>query len=382
MVFRRSFTSGPGRGLRVLWVTNLAAPYRLPVWREVARGHELTVGLLESNQGLSADKSANRGADWLHAAEASYRFLELPAWKYSRGEARYYTLRTPGALLRLGRQEVVLFGGWESPAYWQLLLPALLWGARRVGFYESPAATMTHRAGPIARARSFFFRSMHAVVVPGPAARQSLLQMGVSPERIVEGFNAVDVHAFHTAASARTADRSGHGHRFVVAGQLIERKRVDMVIEAFSAIAEPGDTLTIIGQGKQESELRHKAARSGDGIVFLPYVENDRMPAALASHQTLVLASSREVWGLVVNEALAAGLQTVVTENCGVTPSVAGMRGVFTAKADGTDLAVRMLESRQSWTGPIQNPEILQHTPEAFARTFETAFRVAAKIGA
>ena len=366
---------------RLLWVTNMAAPYRLPVWRELARTYDLTVGLLESNRSLTSDVTANRGRDWLIGAEEGFRFQEIPGWKYARGDSRYYIVRSLRTLLHVRQFDIVVFGGWESPAYWQMLLAASLFGARRVGFYESTIATRTHHTGPIARARSLFFKSMHAVVVPGPAARESILEVGIPSERIVQGFNAIDVRSFHEAAASRDGEfeiiPGEQGHRFVLVGRFIELKRFGMVVKSFAAIAGPQDKLSIVGKGELEAELRLQAETSGCNIEFLPYMKNDRMPALLAQNHTLVLASSKEVWGLVVNEALATGLHVVVTENCGVVPSVEGMQGVFVATGDGSDLAEKMAESRDAWKGAIRNPAILVHTPEAFARAFEEGFELA-----
>jgi hypothetical protein len=50
------------------------------------------------------------------------------------------------------------------------------------------------------------------------------------------------------------------------------------------------------------------------------------------------------------------------------------MRGVHTAETNSLeDLAGAMTASRNSWSGPIKNPEILQHTPQQFADVFYDA---------
>jgi glycosyltransferase involved in cell wall biosynthesis len=193
----------------------------------------------------------------------------------------------------------------------------------------------------------------------------------VASTKIAEGFNAVDVKAFQDKTLA--LDRKElPGHAFLYVGQLIPRKRVQSIIEAFSGMAGPHDTLTILGSGEQEEDLRRRA-ENHEKIRFLPYIDNSEMPRVMATHNTLVLASSEEVWGLVVNEALASGLHTVVARNCGVVPSVEHMAGVFVAESDLADLTVRMAESRASWTGPILEPEILRFTPEKFASVFMRA---------
>lgn len=365
------------RGLAALWVTNVAAPYRIPVWRHLAMRHALTVGLLESNAGLQGDSAANRGRDWLHQSSDEIVFSELPSWKYSRGESRHYVLKSLRPLLAVRKFDTILFGGWESPAYWSLLLSATLFRVARVGFYESPANTMTYRSGVIAWMRSKFFRSMDFVVVPGEAAAGAMLGLGVDPSRILRGFNAVDVREFHRAAFSQSHDDlvgARSGHRFLYVGQLIPRKRVEAIIQAFVRMAAPDDELTIVGTGALREDLQLLADGCEPRIEFLEHTNNSDMPAVMARHHTLVLASEREVWGLVVNEALATGMHVVVTDNCGVVPSVRGMQGVHVAEMNLIDLTLQMRISRAAWKGRIAEPEILQHTPERFAEVFDSAF--------
>lgn len=357
----------------VVWVTNSAAPYRRPVWDKLAQSTQLAVRVLESDSQLA--RRGRRGNDWATSAtaeRATYEIRSVRTWSIGRGERVIYVLR--GNLhVPQGSLSAVLLGGWESPAYWQTLAIARIRRARTVAFYESTLASQHHTRGIVAWARTQFFRSVDAVVVPGPAARDAVLSMGVDRSKIHTGFNAVDVAKFQRPPSpSLPPDR---GHRYVYVGQLIERKNVHRLIQAFSATRESGDTLTIVGTGEDESALKQLVGDLAlmDSITFTGGVPYEGLPAVLWQHHTLVLPSTEEVWGLVVNEGLAAGLHAVVSVGCGVAASVHHMTGVFTTPTDTESLASALSTSRASWTGPIDLPEILRHTPEEFASTFERA---------
>lgn len=358
---------------RVLWVTNVAAPYRVPVWQELSQLCDLEVALLENDERLSADVAANRGADWRSDRVRGLNMRTLATFRVARGEARYY------ALTRVPRitQDAVLLGGWESPAYWQLLLVARLTGRRAVGFYESIARTQRHRRGAIAAARRWYFRSLDAVVVPGVEARDALLAMGVEAARISVGFNAVDVAEINVRATAARRSEDAPGHRYLYVGRLIELKGVDLAIAAFAQARGNGDTLTIVGGGPLLDDLRALATRLGvaDDVAFPGPVENADLPEILARHHTLVMPSREDVWGLVANEGLAAGLHVVVSSVAGVAASVSGMRGVFVVDPDVDGVAGGMRASARSWEGPVAEPEILAYDPKAFARVFAAALR-------
>jgi hypothetical protein len=107
--------------------------------------------------------------------------------------------------------DAVLIGGWEAPAYWQVLALSKLRRVRSVAFYESTPESHRFDRGPIARARQIFFNNVDAVVVPGVAAHNGLVDMGVPRERIHTGFNAVDVRHFHEAATQHRQEHQVNG---------------------------------------------------------------------------------------------------------------------------------------------------------------------------
>lgn len=362
----------------VLWVTNLAAPYRIPVWSALAQKFRLTVGLLESSERLARDAGQNRGRDWAASAVPGVAVHEYKSVRIKRGEDRHYGLLSARVAADLARADTVLLGGWDSPAYFQLLLQAKAMRKGTVGFHESHLGSQSRSDGLVDVVRKYYFQQLDRIVVPGPAARDAVLAMGVPPERILTGFNAVDVAMFRDSPKP-----SPHlGHRFLYVGQLIERKNLQVILEAFSSMAAPEDHFTVIGRGELREQLECLAQERGiwSRVTFIDYVDNSELPGLMAQADTLVLASHVEVWGLVVNEALATGMQAVITENCGVAPSVAGMPGVYLAARDASDLADVMRRARDSFSGRIPSPPILNHTPEAFADVFSQAFEQAIAV--
>lgn len=356
---------------KVLLVTNLAPPYRLPVWEALGAEVDLTVAILEPNLHSNDENPVERSLDWhVEADRASgYRLVSLPTRQVSRGEDGYYLLRRGAAEVR-GRYDLVILGGWESPAYWQLRHAARRAHVAVLGFYESNLASSRFSAGPITWLRRRFMRSLDGFIVPGASAEESVREKGVT--RVWRGFNAVDVARF--ASAARSAE-PGDGTRFLFVGKLIDRKNVAAVLRALSQL-DQGE-LGIAGSGAETGALRELARQLGiaDRVTWHDYVPYEDLPALMTRYDTLVLASHVEVWGLVVNEALASGMQVVVSRNCGVAASVADMPGVFLCDTDAWSVAAAMRSSMDRWAGRIQNPPILDHTPEAFAQLHAQAVR-------
>lgn len=366
-------TSGESRPA-VAWVTNFAAPYRRPIWEQLARQVDLTV-LLTSDRG-SYDASP-RGSDW---------FSGLDGKEYQVRQVATRTRRFLGVDVALARRNAhdllpvrghVLLGGWESPVYWQLARAARRRGSRVVGFYESTSHSQRFKQGPIAAARGMFFKRLDAVVVPSKESLAAVHAMGVDLERIHVASNPVDVDLFRAAADRRDSRPAvgSVGHRYLYVGQLIERKNVRSLITAFRSIADPHDSLTIVGSGSLLEELTWMA-RGDSRIEFVHHVPYQDMPAIMADHHTLVLPSLVEVFGLVVSEALASGLHAVVSRDAGVSTTVEHMAGVWLCSPDTVSVMSAMAASREAWTGWIADPEIRSHSPSALVSSMVSALRL------
>ncbi|MBF4582936.1 glycosyltransferase family 4 protein [Curtobacterium sp. VKM Ac-2865] len=352
----------------IRWFTNVAAPYRIPLWERIEEQHPLRVHLLETSASL--DREGRRPDDW--KAPQGSRYTWVPNVTIRRGERSFYVARSAPVVPR--GTSAVLIGAWESPVYWQVLLEAKVRRIRTVGFYESTLQSNRHRSGPVAAARSRFYRSLDAVVVPGLSARRALESFGVESSRIHQGFNAVDVTAFHSAARSRP-EPHGPGHRFVFVGQLIQRKNPLLLLRAFAKSRLSDDTLCYVGTGEQMQVLRNEAVGLGlaEVVEFEGALSNQALARRLHHFDTLVLPSEEEVWGLVVNEALAAGLGVVVSENAGVAASVAEMTRVFVTSPTETGIEDALVKARKAGVGLIETPEILAHTPDRFADVFTRA---------
>jgi glycosyltransferase involved in cell wall biosynthesis len=347
--------------LELLWITNIATPYTVPVWRELGKLTDLHVACL-------ARTESNR--QWQLSLD-DVPSTVLGAKPIRAGGQRTLYAPTP-RLLTLFRQrpDVVVLDGWESPAFWQARILAKLYGTRVVMSYWSTAQTHRFSTGPIAAFRSWFFRSADGVITPGPAATEAVRAMGVPASRITTGFGTVDVARFSTGARstrARLARRLGH--HFIYVGQLIPRKNVDTLLQALAAMRGISDTLTIVGTGPLDDDLRRLTDELGlaDKVRFEGHQDIDELIDSYAATDTLVLPSTEEVWGLVVNEALSAGLSVVVSDRCGVSRSVAQMPGVYVTEPDEEGLTTALTQARRDAHRPDESHPINMMTPSALA---------------
>ncbi len=101
--------------------------------------------------------------------------------------------------------------------------------------------------------------------------------------------------------------------RLLCAGRLVPQKRHDLALRAFAALACPGATLTIAGDGPARAALERLAETLGiaAGVRFAG-ARADIAPL-LGEADLLLLTSDYEGYPAVLLEALAAGLPVVTT---------------------------------------------------------------------
>jgi glycosyltransferase involved in cell wall biosynthesis len=102
---------------------------------------------------------------------------------------------------------------------------------------------------------------------------------------------------------------------------LIPIKRVDLVIDAFAAVADerPEWDLIIVGKGESQPELERRAGGllAARRVRFLGFQDTAGVAAIYRRSHAMVLASDYEPWALVVNEAAAAGMAIVASDRVG-----------------------------------------------------------------
>ena len=140
---------------------------------------------------------------------------------------------------------------------------------------------------------------------------------------------AVDNDYFAERAQAATASRAAlqaelglQPDRPVIlfASKLQERKHCDDLLEAFLQLQASGPSpyLLIVGDGEMRAGLEQRARASGsDSILFAGFRNQSEMPRLFNLSTVFVLPSRHEAWGLITNEAMAAGLPVIVSDDVG-----------------------------------------------------------------
>lgn len=192
------------------------------------------------------------------------------------------------------------------------------------------------------KARSLLYQSLYTLfdsaIAYGSFNRQHLIRHGISSQRLGMAYFSVPDRftAFDSAQkqqlreNLRTSLDFTDGQTVLLfSGKLIPKKNPELILAAIAQLPpEIQQKLGIVflGSGILDEKLQATAATlTKVKTHFAGFKNQQELPPYYLAADALILPSQRqgEVWGLVVNEALQAGLPCIVTEAVGCTADFA-----------------------------------------------------------
>ena len=141
--------------------------------------------------------------------------------------------------------------------------------------------------------------------------------------------------------------------KYIVIGNLLPRKNITKLVEAFTQLLEekPDSILTIAGEGEQKNILLKQISdlNIGQNINWLPRLNRIQVKREIMAHHILVSTSNLETFGLTVAEAGATGTPVVVTDSGGVRDIVTEQTGIITGHTVA-ELAKGMLQIQSNFS--------------------------------
>jgi glycosyltransferase involved in cell wall biosynthesis len=273
--------------------------------------------------------------------------------------------RTPGSFwsivcpqvwaeVRSGKYDAVLIHGY---AFAVNLIAAL--AAKSKGlpiFVRSETHLRLQRAGWKRWLRdvalSFFYRFVNGFFAIGTANRAYYRALGIPDEKIFDVPYTVDNDRFISAAALTPAERlevrqlhglPTTGLVVLYSSKFMRRKHPDDLVKAMATLQREGisATLFMVGTGEMETELRALVAEHKmTNVVFGGFINQAELPRVFAASDVFVLPAENEPWGLIVNEAMCAGLPVIVSEEVGCVQDLVenGVSGFHVVAGDVASL--------------------------------------------
>ncbi|MCT7958179.1 glycosyltransferase family 4 protein [Laspinema sp. D3] len=157
--------------------------------------------------------------------------------------------------------------------------------------------------------RKFLLPQADAVLVNGESGARYVRSYGVAPEKIFVAPYTTEISPFTALPLSKEANQV---YTLLYVGQLIERKGLLLFISALARWGEahPDRTLEflIVGEGSLRSTLEQQVLPPNISLSFLGNLAYSDLPQVYERGGIFVFPTLADEWGLVVNEAMAAGL--------------------------------------------------------------------------
>jgi glycosyltransferase involved in cell wall biosynthesis len=317
------------RTVRIALLTEIPAPFRIPLFNALAEVQEVDLTVL-----FLSDRDPKRPYP-VYADEFRFRWRVLPGRELvRRGRWIVFSRGVLRSLRRL-RPDVVVIGGWNQPAFWAAAVFARATRTPLVAWVESTLRDARRNSGPAEWLKRRLVHACTGLLVPGRASADYVSSLGVPGNQIVRAPNAVDTRLFRDRVDELRAVGTAPPARqpyVLYVGRLDPEKGVDVLTAAARDLPA---TVAIVGRGPEEGRLR---ASAPPNVRFVGWVPRDELPLWYAAADVFVLPSRSDQWGMVLNEAAAAGLPLVATDAPGAAHDLVddGVNG-FRVAVDDVD---------------------------------------------
>jgi glycosyltransferase involved in cell wall biosynthesis len=331
------------RQVRLAYLVSHPIQYQAPLLRRIALEPEIDLTVLfGSDFSVRGYKDRGFGVEvmWDTPLLEGYRSEFLPSWR-DTGEVSPTTPISRGLYRRLQHSDgspafdALWVHGYASVNALQAILAANALGIPVLLRAESWLADRDRSTWKLA-AKSLFFRLLGsgiAAVLPigtvnshywthyfGSSVPQFLMPYAVNNEYFAQLAEAAAPREQELRAELRL---SPERPVILFASKLQARKHADHLLGAycnFIANRAPQDRpyLVIVGDGEQRAALEARTQELGlDGVRFAGFRNQSKLPRFFQLADVFVLPSRHEPWGLIVNEAMAAGCPVIVSTDVG-----------------------------------------------------------------
>jgi 1,2-diacylglycerol 3-alpha-glucosyltransferase len=259
------------------------------------------------------------------------------------------------------RPELIMACGYERPE----TLAALMYVYLKRFAWRQPTMVMImmdnqigdrRRAPFIEAVKRLYLRLFDGFCIGGATCLDYLIHLHVDRRKIALGYNCVDNALIaRIAAKHRESGTSPQGSNyFLTLSRLFAMKNIGLVIDSYAEYrkvlqpdVEPWH-LVIAGGGPEHTALKDRILHHNleSSIHMVGTVDQfDDAVRYYAFCRAFVLASTSETWGLVVNEAMAAGVPVLVSRQCGCSGELVkpGLNGFVFDSDSVSELTDRLL---------------------------------------
>ena len=314
--------------------------YFAPLYSRLAQEPDIDLTVYFcSRQGVDAyhDEGFDKRFKWDVPLTEGYKSKFLKNLRVQGRVGGFWSLINPEIISELHRHsyDALIVNGHNHATYLMAMLFARLFGTAVLMRCDTH---LLLRRSPIKRAlrkpllKILYNRICSGCLPIGTRNQHFYESFGVSKQRLTTVPFAVDndffmstVQQFSNKAEIREQLCLSEKPVILFASKLTPRKRPMDLLVAFHELQNLGidAALAFVGDGELRSQLQeYVALHALKDVHFFGFQNQSELPKFYASADVFVLPSENEPWGLILNEAMCAGLPIIASKEIGAVPDL------------------------------------------------------------
>ncbi len=165
--------------------------------------------------------------------------------------------------------------------------------------------------------KNFIYKGVDIFYASGSRARNYLIHLGVPCDKVISGYSVIDNDYFNNNIVFK-------GEYYICVARFHSDKNILFLLDYFKKFQD--QKLIIVGGGPLKFEMERLMSPN---VTLIEWRQQSEIRDLIQRSRGLILLSTFEPWGLVVNEAVAAGKPIIISWNVGSAPDFHRYLGCF-----------------------------------------------------
>lgn len=296
----------------IMWLTNIPSPYRVNFFNELGKDTNLKIV-------FERDASSERDKSWKNFNIDNFDYKILNGIKYGIDKSISFDVIKE---IKLGNYDYIFISNYSSITG---IIASLYMICKKIPY-------IIETDGGFAKNGKNFKEMLKKIIVSNSKKCFSTsdegdnyyMHYGASKENIVRyPFTSLfekDILIQPLSLNEQNKLRKKYNIKeskvIISIGRFNKGKGFDVLLNAYSMIDNDGVGLYIVGGDPTDEYINIIKSNNIKNVHFIPFLPKEQILEYLKLSDLFVLATRGDVWGLVINEAMACGLPVITTDKC------------------------------------------------------------------